>query len=495
MKRLSNEELWQKVEKLHQPKEHAAKTEGEEPKALTNKADQVEVEVAEETPPEPPAQNTGITASSDDKNALMVAGPGDFFLDKAEPMPPKNFPNQPAENARNIPATIPNVLALLRHYKIIARYDMIKKKDEFIVPGVVGTTDNIDAVSLENIVSLMRLNNISSSRLEPTLLAIADRHPYNPVATWINSKPWDGVDRLGIFYQTLVTTEDFDQDFKNMLIFRWLLSAVAAVFKPQGFKARGVLTLQGDQSLGKTTWFSNLIPDDALRDKAIKTDHHMDAGEKDSKIAAATHWIVEIGELESSFRRDIARLKGFITADSDKVRLPYGRTTSNFPRRTVFCATVNDARFLVDATGNTRWWTIPVVDVDYEHPHIDMQQVWAQVAVAFHKGERWWLSKEEEQQLENFNNDHRVINVVEEELMTHLDLSRKNDAKLPAMTATEVLQKLGFKHITNNQAKECASVLRRCLGNPKKIQGYMKWRVPVINKTNFDDDFELDDEE
>lgn len=436
MERLSNEDLWQKVKKLHQSKERAVNIEGEADEKLTNNAALVEIEAEEVAPPETVAQDIDTTASPDDQNALIVVGPGDFFLDQAVAMQPENFPNQPAANTRNIPATIPNLLTLMRHYKIITRYNMVKKKAEFIVPGVVSTYDNADAVTLENIKSLMRLNNIANSGLEDTLLALADRHPHNPVATWINSRAWDGEDRLASLYDTLTTTDDYDDKLRNILIYRWLLSAVAAVFKPQNFKARGVLTLQGDQSIGKTSWISNLVTDEGLRESTVKLDHHMDAGDKDSKIAAATHWIVEIGELESSFRRDVARLKGFITADADKIRLPYGRTASNFPRRTVFCATVNDSRFLVDTTGNTRWWVIPVVDVDYEHPDIDMQQVWAQVAVAFHEGEPWWLSNEEEQQLESFNNDHRIINVVEEKLMTHLDLSRKNDAKLPAMTAT-----------------------------------------------------------
>lgn len=81
-------------------------------------------------------------------------------------------------------------------------------------------------------------------------------------------------------------------------------SAVAAALKPTGFKARGVLTLQGSQSIGKTSWISALMPDQVLREICIKLDHHLDASNKDSLITAVSHWIVEIGELDSSFKKD-----------------------------------------------------------------------------------------------------------------------------------------------------------------------------------------------
>ncbi len=334
---------------------------------------------------------------------------------------------------------------------------------------------------MAHIKSLLRLNDISVNDVESVVAAVADRDQFNPVAIWIESKEWDGVDRLADFYDTLTECDDFPKPLKERLILRWMISAVAAVFLPQGFKSRGVLTLQGPQSIGKTSWIAALVPGATLRESVLKLDHHMDAGDKDSKIAAATHWIVEIGELESSFRRDVARLKGFITSDYDKIRVPYGRAASNFPRKTVFCATVNDDRFLVDNTGNTRWWVIPVVRIKYQHG-LDMQQVWAQILLEYKKGEQWWLTQAEEEGLETLNRNHRNISVVEERVLPLLDLSRKDEDGLPAMTPTELLQKVGYRSVSNPQAKECGNLLRQYLGEPKKIKGYQKWRIPFAKQ-------------
>ena len=234
---------------------------------------------------------------------------------------------------------------------------------------------------------------------------------------------------------------------------------MAAALLPSGFKARGVLTLQGPQSIGKTSWISALIPDLVLRENVLKLDHHLDAGNKDSLITAIAHWIVEIGELDSSFKKDIARLKGFLTSDRDKVRRPYGRSNSEYPQRTVFCATVNDDNFLVDLTGNSRWWTIPVTAINYQH-FIDMQQVFSQLATHLEDGMQWWLTPVEEALLELHNKKHRAVSVIRECISDALDLDRINESGLSAMTATQLLQSIDIKHPTNAQSKECAGILR-----------------------------------
>lgn len=421
------------------------------------------------------------TAGSLEAAPKVVVPP--FILDQAKPLDPASFPNPPRVGSSSPPGTIPNFQHLLSAYEITVRYDTIRKKLGIAVPGYAGTPDNADNVALSVIISLAALNGLPAAQVPSFVAVIGDRNQYNPVAAWIISKPWDGTDRLNKLYETLVQDEDYPNQLKQQLLYRWLISCVAAALSPSGFRARGVLTLQGPQSIGKTAWISALVSNPMLREIAIKLDHHLDAGNKDSLLTAIGHWIVEIGELDSSFKKDIARLKGFLTSDRDKVRRPYGRTDSEYPRRTVFCATVNDHNFLVDTTGNSRWWTIPVTKVNYTH-EIDMQQVFAQLVVDYQKGERWWLTYEEEQRLETYNNNHRTINATRERVLAAVNLDRANESKLPAMTAIEVLLEIGIKNPSNTQCKECAAVLREKFGEPKKIQGYLKWRVPLRQKTS-----------
>jgi len=276
---------------------------------------------------------------------------------------------------------------------------------------------------------------------------------------------------------TLVTNDEFDDAFKNMLIIKWLLSIVAAAIKPDGFHSRGVLTLQGAQNIGKTSWIRLLLPEGMLRDKYILTGHHLDPSNKDSLTTAIKHLIVEIGELDSSFRKDIARLKGFLTQDKDSVRRPYARSNSEYPRKTVFCASVNEQNFLVDQTGNSRFWTIPVTDIDYKHS-IDMQQVYAQLYEMYKQGKTWWLTQEEEVQLSKYNRFHQAVSVIEEKVMSIMrDYSGEVD--LIYKKPIEILEAVGMKFPTNRQCQECAAVLRREYGEPKKVQGHYRYKVPL----------------
>ena len=392
------------------------------------------------------------------------------------PLDPRNFPHQERRSG-TLPCTILNVEFLLMNNDIDVRYDVIRKKTVINLPGWEGSPDNMDNVAMAIIVSLAEANNMQRSGIEEQVLAIGDRNMFNPAADWIGSKPWDGEDRLPAFYQTLTTEEEFPNDLKEVLIRKWLLSIVAAAFMPRNFKARGVLTLQGEQGLGKSTWVASLVSDPEVREMIVKLDHHLDPHDKDSVLSAISHLIVEVGELDSSFRKDIARLKGFITRDSDKVRRPYARTASEYPRRTVFVATVNDRNFLVDDTGNSRFWTLPLVGVDYRHT-VDMQQLFAQLHADFVSGAQWWLTREEETRLANSNRDHQAISPIREALIELIDAEQTGPVSMELMGTNDVLRKLDIDHPRNGQNKEVAAVLRELLGQPKRINGNMKWRIP-----------------
>ena len=433
------------------------------------------------------------TATSDAISTQLKKSPNAItcLAENAQQLDPKAFPHQPRDG-KGVLATIQNVEYLINSYGITVRYDVIRNKLCISIPGSSWTTDNADNVALAQVISLANLNSMAVGQIHSFISVIGDKRQHNPVADWITSQPWDGIDRLQTFYATLTTREGFPEELKQALMHRWMLSTVAAVLKPSGFKARGVLTLQGPQSIGKTSWISALVPDPVLREGVLKLDHHLDAGNKDSIITAVSHWIVEIGELDSSFKKDIARLKGFLTSDRDKLRRPYGRTDSEYPRRTVFCATVNEQGFLVDSTGNSRWWTIPVTSINYEH-NIDMQQLFAQLVIDFKDGAQWWLTRDEEQWLELHNKEHRNVSAIRERILEALDLDHVSESGLPTFTPTQLLQRLNIRNPTNAQSKECASILRELLGESKKIQGQYKWRIQ-FRRGDFDQLLPHDDD-
>lgn len=361
---------------------------------------------------------------------------------------------------------------------VVARYNVVKRRTELVVPWLYGTTENADAVSLTHILSLASRYGMPTGLVPAAIEALADENSYSPVADWIASRKWDGTDRLQSMCDTLTPRDGYPLELRDVLVRKWLLSAVAAATLTAGFRTRGVLTLQGRQGLGKTSWGLSLIDDDRLRESVMKVDLHIDPSNKDSLIVAVEHWICELGEIESSFKRDVSRLKGFLTAGSDKLRRPYARVAAEYQRRTVFYASVNASDFLVDETGNTRFWTIPCVAIDWRHG-IDVQQVFAQCSELLKNGAEWWLTSEEEAMLERENDRHRSFSLVRERLAEVVDLTVADTSGCRQFTPSELLEAAGFERPTNSQAKECASYLRQWFGESRRIQGINKWRVPL----------------
>lgn len=379
---------------------------------------------------------------------------------------PQTFPHPPRPNG-GLPATIENVDHLLSETGFTARFNVIKKRLE--------VRRGKKPASMNHIASAAMLNGIGTGWLYPFVDELSTQNPYNPIKEWMRSKEWDRTDRLAQFYDTVLTTEGYPETLKIALLYRWLLSATAAALKDGPVPVHGVLTLQGDQGVGKTSWIARLLPQH-LRGDYIKLDHHLDASNKDSIIGCITHYIVEIGELESSFRKDIARLKGFLTNDFDKLRRPYAKDEAEYPRKTIFAATVNDDRFLVDPTGNRRWWTIAVRSLNFKHD-VDMQQLFAQLALDLDGGEQWWLTPAEARELAAYNLKHRAVSAIADRVADYLDLEMTGYEGGEPKTATELLQEMGIANPSNVQCKECGAALREIYGAPKRIQGRDKWRV------------------
>jgi hypothetical protein len=417
--------------------------------------------------------NTGVPVKKNEAS-LAIIEPSSL----SEPLDPEGFPHKKTQQNGTIKLlpTIENHAHLCRGYGITLGYNVMKKEPVITIPGFSGSIENYFSNSIETICSLAALNGMDTRQVPKYLNVLADRNPINPIAEWVTSVPWDGVDRVETISNTLVVQEDFPIEFKGKLVRKFLTSAVAAATLPSGFESRGILTIQGPQGIGKTSWARNLVPPGLLRDQYVLTGHHLDASSKDSIVAAITHWFVEIGEVDSSLKKNVALLKGFITQKHDSIRLWYGRAISKFQRRTVFIATVNDPNFLVDQTGNSRFWTLPVTEINYSHG-IDMQQLYRQLYDEIQQGAEWWLTPQEEVQLEELNQVHRAINAVEERVLAAMNPSLPS-AQWRKMKPIELLMTIGYRNPTNRQCKDCADVLRRECGEPTKIQGYFKYRIP-----------------
>lgn len=410
------------------------------------------------------------------RRQIMAAVPqvaNDNYLDLDGSVNPFMFPHL---SDRQQPLnTWENLEWLLDQYGITARYNVISKDVDIHIPGRHYGEDATANCFLAEINSLCARNRMPKGDTGDYLKLIGVKNRYNPVADFILAKPWDGTSRLPDLYATIETAAGYERTLMERLVRRWLVSAVAAVLEPSGFWSKGVLVFQGPQSLGKTAWFKSLVPVEMR--KLVKVGASIDPTNKDSISSAIGHWMVEIGELDGTFRKaDIAKLKAFISQDVDMLRRPYDRLESKYPRKTVFFASVNPERFLADETGNVRWWTIPVTGINYQHG-IDMQQLWAEVAALYRDGERWWLENDEEAELEGVNREHESIDPLEELLLSRFDWNRAKAGR--ELSATDVLLVLGFERPTKTQATDCSRLLQKLTGDkPRKSGSKRLFKMP-----------------
>lgn len=240
--------------------------------------------------------------------------------------------------------------------------------------------------------------------LTDLLGVIAGKHRFNPVLDLLNSSQWDGESRLLDLFQILgICPED---GLSQTLVWKWCLQAAALLENPahKPFGADGVLVLQGPQGCGKTSFVRKL----GISPEFTRLGQYFDPKDKDTTRRCVSCWICELGEVETTLRGDLERLKAFLTAETDVYRVPYGRTDCQYIRRTSFIATCNSSAFLIDPTGSRRFWTVPVQQIDLERlQDFDSLQFWLEVRASVASGgQSFRLTREEQAQLAQRNAAH-----------------------------------------------------------------------------------------
>jgi putative DNA primase/helicase len=334
---------------------------------------------------------------------------------------------------------------------------------EIDIPDMEFIADMFEEASLIEIEDRCINMGIPHTKVRDYLKVLA--REYNPVKEWIDSEPWDGNDRLPDFLGSLTTEES--AQLKDMLLKKWLISCVAAAYEKNGVELEGILVLQGAQGLGKTLWFKRLCD---YNKGWLLEGATLNPSDKDSVKRAVSHWIVELGEIESTFKKsDIDQLKAFVTSRTDELRLPYDRAFTTYQRRTAFYASVNAREFLTDTSGNRRFWVLAVRDINVNHG-VNMQQLWAQVKETMYiPGQKnWFLSPDERELLHDSNEAYRTQSSVEDLILEHVKFDSEY-AKPVQMT--KLLRDLGIKSPRMPDFKEASRVLHERGIEPRRSNG------------------------
>lgn len=363
-----------------------------------------------------------------------------------------------------------NLEWLLSHFNVSIKFNLMSKDVEINIPGHEFSKEDKQNNQLHFITYLATINKMPIKQIDKHIDALALQNAYHPIVECIKDNSWDGTTRIDDFIQTI----ESDLPIANKIIKTWMVAAIAAVFSKDGFVNQGVLVLQGEQGVGKTTWVESLNP---IEQEAIKLGAILNPNDKDSVFQLSQFWISELGEVECTFKRsEMGRLKSFVTMKKDFLRLPYARKSTEIPRRSVYVATVNDANYLTDDTGNRRWWTIPVKKINFKHD-FDMRQVWAEVYNLYLNNHPTSLDEDTQSQLNENNKQHARIDPLKEKTILFYDWSHPPRRY---MTTTQILEEMGFDKPTFGEVKRMGSILKEINNKDAfKTNGIHKHAVPT----------------
>lgn len=223
------------------------------------------------------------------------------------------------------------------------------------------------------------------------LLTVAEETRFHPAREHLQTLPkWDGTPRLAAVAERVLGVVGPDASLAARLLRKWFVAAVARVMEP-GCKFDCALVLVGPQGLHKSTFF-------AVLGGPFFLDCDMDIESKDAVLQMRAGWIVEWGEIERiTSRKQADVVKAFLSRARDTIRAPFLRGVDDYQRSSVIVGTTNKTEFLVDETGDRRFWVVEIgEDIDVQALRSWRSQLWAEAIVAYHAGERWWLDPSEE---------------------------------------------------------------------------------------------------
>lgn len=262
--------------------------------------------------------------------------------------------------------------------------------------------------------------------IQSYLFNIADINRYNPIHDMLDEHKNNNPENLERIYKILNLQASFDK----LLVKKWLIQTVAFAFATYDnqVSTEGMLILQGKQGLAKTSFFRVIAGNPLWFNEGVC----IDVSNKDSLIKAVSAWISELGEIDSTFKKDQSALKAFITSPLDRIRLPYAAAISDMPRTTSLCGTVNPDKFLKDDTGNRRYWVIHIDNIDkkllFGLSKEDVFNLWGYVYSLYLEDNKGYLLNDVEREMVELRNlDYMTERKYEAEIRYILDFTKPVD--------------------------------------------------------------------
>jgi len=308
----------------------------------------------------------------------------------------------------------------------------------------------------------------------------------NPVQQYFEELPKPTADHIEQLASTVTLfTDPATEPFLNALfrkcLTKWLVGAVANVFIEDRCANQLCFILAGKQGTFKSSWISNLCPP-ALSDYYVEGS--LDPDNKDSMLATASNFIFNLDDYFAGITsRKINEFKGLLTKNTIKVRRSYARYAEELPKICSFIASSNEAQFLHDPTGNRRFLPFEVERIDIQQAtQINIDEVWAQAYQLFREDYRYWMTKEEQEELSEYNQQFEVQSNEYEVLVTYMCPPNDGESPEAELTNAEIQEYLQNKISVKLSTKKLGEALRKANFPRKQKQrnGIRSWVYEIV---------------
>lgn len=211
---------------------------------------------------------------------------------------------------------------------------------------------------------------------------VARQRAKHCVRDWLSTLTWDGTPRIADAFATFWGATAQPIDYVRAASQNFFLGLVARVMVP-GCKLDTMPVFEGKQGIRKSSaldvlggsWY-------AVINEAVSS--------KDFLQSLRGKWLLEISELQSFSRSDVAHVKSMMSTRSDNYRPSYGRTNVEFPRQCGFAGTTNADDWGSDDTGLRRFWPIQCGAIDLPGLTKARSQLFAEAVAQHAQGLTWW---------------------------------------------------------------------------------------------------------
>ena len=258
---------------------------------------------------------------------------------------------------------------------------------------------------------------------------------HHPFKDYINGLPeWDGTDRVTMLGARVSGNGMWLNGFH-----RWMLGMVAQWL---GYPARcanalAPILISAEQGMCKSTFCSILLPEEL---RAYYTDKFAITSTSGCEQKISTFGLINMDEFNMYTERMMTILKNLMQMKKVNYRKCFKAYFSDLPRIASFIGTSNEKSLLTDETGSRRFLCIEV-EKPIDCSPIDYPQLYAQLKFELESGKRYWLTKEEETEIQEHNRAF-YRHSPEEEAFFKVFALPKDDEPCFKLTATDIFNQL-----------------------------------------------------